>query len=189
MPLFILGILAGTIAYPASFIYDLTKKGITHVLKNAFWIISWTILAPTLLLVINRFFPYKERTYFLDDNQLVISKGKKKKQYSWDEFEYFYPYSGRYKTKSYEGLAQWSPYNIGEGQREKLFKTEKEVIGEIFYLKKKPKNLLSKLYRSFTIIYSEPNNNKEVLRFLSRHLERRDMKSTSDLGLVFYEFK
>ena len=58
-----------------------------------------------------------------------------------------------------------------------------------YFLKKKKKTFLSKLYKTFVIIQSEPNNDKEILSFLSRHLPKRERRASDDVGLIFYKFK
>ena len=188
-PLFILGVLASTITYPASFTYDLLLRGLPYVLKNALWTVAWVMLSTVILLIVNQFFPHKTRTYVLNNETISISRGRKGKTYSWEDFEYFYPYSKRYRTNLYKGLDNIDPHKIGENQREKMFSAERDTTGELFYLKRKPEGFISKLFKVFVIVYSEPDNNTQVVNFLSRHLERKDMKSTSDLGMVFYEFK
>ena len=138
-----------------------------------------------LILLLNRIFPHKEKAYFLNDNGLIISKGKKTKQYSWNDFECFYPYSERYSFKP-----NLSSYQSDiEEKRGEIFKTGRSIEGEIFYLKKKPKNIFSKLYKVFVVIYSEINNQEAINRFLSNKLSRKLMKDTTDLGMIFYEFK
>jgi len=189
-PFIILGIVAATIGYPALFTYHFLTKGWIYILRQIFYTMIGVIGSFLLLLLINKLIPYKERTYFLDNNGIIISKGKKKKQYLWNEFEYFYPYSKRYIPEPPRDLPQLHPQDsIGGPEREKIFSAEQQIVGEIFYLKKKPKNIFSRLYKSFVAIYSEPNNTRAINKFLSNYLQRRTMKATSDLGLIFYEFK
>ena len=190
LPFIILGIIAATIGYPMLFSYHFITKGWIFILRQIIYTTIGVIGSLLLLLLINRFIPYQERSYFLDNNGLIISKGRKKKHYLWSDFEHFYPYSERYISGPPQDVQQWHPQDyVAGGKREEIFKAESKTMGGIFYLKKKPKNILSKLYKSFVIIYSEPNNTNAVLKFLSSHLPTKQMKATSDLGLALYEFK
>jgi len=190
LPFIILGIVAATIGYPALFTYHFITKGWVYILQQIFYTMIGVMGSLLLLLLINKFISYKERTYFLDNNGITIFKGEKKRYYFWSDFEYFHPYSERYIPEPPRDFSQLHPQDsIGGPEREKIFGAEQEIVGEIFYLKKKPKNIFSRLYKSFVVIYSEPNNAGTVNKFLSNYLQRKTMKATSDLGIVFYEFK
>jgi hypothetical protein len=161
-----------------------SKSGMRSIsFKEITYSVLGAIVSFTLLLLINKIFPYKERIYSLSNNGLIISKGKKTKQYLWSDFECFYPYSERYgfKPNSYQPDI--------EEKREEIFEAERGIEGEIFYLKKKSKNIFSKLYKVFVVVYSEINNQKAVNRFLSNQLSKKTVKTATDLGLVFYEFE
>jgi hypothetical protein len=131
-----------------------------------------------LFFLVNLFFPYKKRSYVLSKEGINIAKGKKKKFFSWDCFESFYPYR-MIRVESEDN-------NSFRGD---LSKAESSAEGQIFYLKKKSVSSFSKLYKVFVIVRAEKENSEEVLNFLSSKLERKQMKPTSDLGLVFYKFK
>ena len=190
LPLIILGIVAATIGYPMLFTYQFITNGWPFILQRIIYTTIGAIGSLLLLLLINKFIPYQERTYFLNDSGVTISKGSKKKNYLWSDFEYFYPYLERYISEPPRDFPQLHPQDsIGGPEREKIFGAEQEIVGEIFYLKKKPKNIFSRLYKFFVVIYCEPNNTGTVNKFLSNYLQRKTMKATSDLGMVFYEFK
>lgn len=189
LPLIILGIIAATIGYPALFSYNIFARGWIYIVKQAFYTLIGIGISLLLLLVINKFALYKDRTYFLDDKGLTISKGKRKKIYLWADFEYFYSYSERYASKVSQSFQLHPQDSIGGPEREKIFGAEREIVGEIFYLKCRPRNIFAKLYKTFVVIYSEPNNLKVVNKFLSDHLQKKQMGAASDLGLIFYEFK
>ena len=70
-----------------------------------------------------------------------------------------------------------------------IFDVERNIVGEIYFLKKKSRGIFSGLIKHFVVVYAELGNSKEVGGFLAGHLPERKMTSTSDLGLVFYEFK
>lgn len=189
-PLIILGIIATTVGYPALFTYHLFSQGWSYVLQQTIYTVFGVMASFIILLVINKFARYKERSYFLDNKGITISKGNKKKQYLWDEFDLFFIYSQRYITKSPQVSSNLHPQDSLAGpQRENILRTEQEIVGDIFYLKKKPKNILSKLFKSFVVVYSEPDNTSSVNEFLSGHIQKKEMRATSDLGLVFCEFK
>ena len=140
------------------------------------------VLSFGILLVVNKFLPYKERSYMLDNNGVTISRGRKTKFYSWNDFECFYPYSERF-------IASHSQDPAIEEKREKIYEVDKSIEGEIFYLRKKPNNILDRLHKTFVVIYSKADNFNEVNNFLVNYLERKAMQNSTDLGLVFYEFK
>jgi hypothetical protein len=187
--LIILIVISATTSYPLSNSFNSLSKGIFYTKNGVILSLLLVVFIPFILLLLNRVFLYKKRTYILDDNKLTVSKGKKKKEYLWSDFDFFYRYLSKYDTNPYKGISKISPYRYGEKERNKIFGSQKEIAGEIFYLKKKSNSLFSKLYKIFIVIYSEPENNDEVMKFLSTHLNKRPMKSTSDLGLVFYKFK
>ncbi len=156
-----------------------------HVITfiDVIWAFCGMSLGFILLLIINRFLPYPEKSYFMNDYGITVTKGNRKKRYAWDDFECFYTYSERYEPK--KGLAQ---SNIEE-VRYNIFETGKIIEGEIFYLLKRHGNMFSRLYKTIVVVHSQNSNTKSVNKFLSDHLQRKKMKATIDMGLVFYEFK
>ncbi len=139
-----------------------------------------------LSFIINKFFPYQKRIYYLDNQGITISKGNKKKYYLWNKFECFYQYasqSGRVKSSRY------SNKYIPEEDIKRIGETGEKIQGQFFHLKKKSLGLLSKLYKIFVVVYAEPDNSEAVKNFLSKHLPQMIMKASTDLGLVFYQFK
>ena len=63
---------------------DVSMREIMYGLLIAFALVP-------IFLLINRMLPHKDFTYSLSDDKIVISKGKIKKEYFWDDFEYFFP--------------------------------------------------------------------------------------------------
>ena len=61
---------------------------------------------------------------------------------------------------------------------------EVRMSGKIFYLKAK-----TGFFKKFVVIYAEPDNCKQVYDYLKARLKEEKMLNTSDLGMVFYEFK
>lgn len=141
-----------------------------------------------LFFLINKNFPYADRSYSLDNSGINITKGKRNKKYSWNEFEYYYLYSDRNRVTAKVVRKENESY-IGQSYRDTIYNAEKNITGDIFYLKKKRKNFISKVYKKFVVIYGEPENSTAISKSISRYLPRKTMTSTSDLGLVFYEFK
>ncbi len=149
------------------------------------------ILCFVVLLIVNKFFPHKEKTYVLEEDSLTISKGKKVKRYLWNDFECFHIYRvSMYEPDKIDKSSRFETYRseVG-GERKKMLETLKTIQGNIFYLKKKSKHIFAKLYKSFVVIYSEVDNSKAVLNFLNAHLSQKKMSVKDELGLVFYEFK
>jgi len=125
-----------------------------------------------LILLVNKILPYPKRSYSLDNNGIIISKGNKTKTYLWSDFECFYPYSERYNA---------TQSNIVQAGR--------NIEGEIFYLKAKPQNAISRFTKVFVVVYSGVTNSQTVKTFLLNHLPIKQMKGTTDLGFIFYEFQ
>ena len=165
--------------YVSDFFSWMLREGIKPALLRVVYVAIGVTVFIWLFFLLNKFIPYKPRTYRLDDAGIAISKGKKKKYFPWSEFECFYPY------RSYQSY----PNYAGESTRGQLLEAGQQIEGQIFYLKKKSIGFFSKLCRIFVVAYSEPNNSKAVSKFLSRRLPSRKMTSSTDLGLVFYQFK
>ena len=154
------------------------RGGIKFALNRVFYIVIGAIGSILFFFLLNFILPYKKRTYFLDNEKLVISKGKKKKYFLWNEFDCFYLH------RFYRGSS-----NKQDPTAKKILKAKQTIEGQIFYLRKKSTNFFARFYKVLVVIYSEPDNAKSVLNLLARHLPKKTMKSTSDLGLVFYQFK
>ncbi|MCX6764287.1 MAG: hypothetical protein NTU58_01110 [Candidatus Nealsonbacteria bacterium] len=154
------------------------QHGTNAALKELLFIVIAVAVGILLIYFFNKINPYQLRTFRLDNAGVQISKGKKKKSYSWNEFECFYVYT------TYRGYTPNKETDLG-----KIFKAEEQIMGDIFYLKKKQTTFLSKLYKTFIVIYSEPNNLGDIFSFLKDKLPQKIMTATTDFGLIFYEFK
>jgi len=152
-------------------IWALIKSGGLNFRQIIYTILGLIIFSLFVLLV-NKFIPYPKRSYFLNNDSITISKGNKTKKYVWNDFECFYPYSERYNAAQSE-----------------MVQARKNIEGDIFYLKVKPKTATSKLTKVFTVVYSGANNSQLVKAFLLNHLPIEPMTGTTDLGFVFYEFQ
>lgn len=160
----------------------LLREGLKPALTKVFGVIIGVSICIWLFFLLNKFLPYKKRVYQLNNAGIKIVEGKKKRHFSWNEFECFYPYR----------LYQSSPKDQrrpGETTKAEFLKVGQQAEGRIFYLKKKSKGLLSRFFKTFIVVRSEPNNSKTVMKFLSKHLSQKRMTSGTDLGLVFYQFK
>ena len=111
---------------------------------------------------------YNERTYFLGTDRILISKGNKSKEYYWNNFDYFF--SSRKWKKS------------------EFYPKQRMVMGDSYYLRKKPNGFTSKLYKTFLVIYSEPENDEDVYQFLASRLPTK-ASVRDEMGLIVYEFK
>lgn len=165
--------------YVSDFFSWMLREGIKLALFRVVYVAIGVAVFIGLFFLLNKFIPYKLRAYRLDDLGIIISKGKRKKYFSWNEFECFYPY------RSYQNY----PNYPGKSMRGQLLEAGQQIEGQIFYLKKKSTGFFSKLCRIFVVVYSESNNSKAVSKFLSKHLPSRKMTSSTDLGLIFYQFK
>jgi hypothetical protein len=165
--------------YVSDFFSWALREGIKPALLRVIYVAIGVVVFIGLFFLLNKFIPYRLRTYRLDNAGIAISKGKKKKYFSWNEFECFYPYR----------FYQSYPNYPGESMRGQLLEAGQQIEGQIFYLKKKSIGFFSELCRIFVVVYSEPDNSKAVSKFLSKYLPSRKMTSSTDLGLVFYQFK
>jgi hypothetical protein len=135
------------------------------------------IIILLMVILANKIFPHKEKQYSLNNYGITISVGRKTKTYSWNEFESFYSYSLVIRKSANPSIS----HQVAE--------LNKDIRGDTFYLRKKSNNLISKLYKTFVVVYSETDNSEMVNEFLVNHLPKKEMTNTTDLGLVFYEFK
>ncbi len=150
---------------------------------DEYWSVSfYAVLIILISFIINSFSSYPKRSYELDDSGITISKGKKRKHYFWNDFSYFYQYSmGRSKLKPSRYM---SKENI-----ESFHEADELIRGHVFYLRKKPRNLFSKLYKEFVIVYVAPSKVDLINTSLTNHLKSKPINLSSDLGLVIYRFK
>jgi len=165
--------------YVSGFLSWMLHQGIKPALSMVLYVAIGVTVCIWLFFILTKFLPYKLRTYHLDNTGITISKGRKKKYFPWNQFECFYTYR----------VYQSYPNYPGESMREQILKTGQQIEGQVFYLKKKSKGFLSRFCKIFVVIYSKPDNSKDVLKFLSKHLPQRKMTWSTDLGLVFYQFK
>jgi len=172
-------IIASYLYFVSSFTSDLLRYGIKYSL---FMIVGMAIgmtIFLWLFFFLGKYIPYSSRTYSLDSAGITISKNRKKKYYSWNEFESFYVYLTVPKK------VNQSPQ---DELREQLIQAEQDIEGQIYYLKKKPLGYFHIFYKSFVVIYSKPANSVAVTKFLNTRLQQSQRKVSDELGLISYEF-
>jgi len=167
-----------------STVADTLAKNHDFSFKKIIAVAFGVIVCFLILLIVNRFFPYKQRSYILNNEGLTISKGKKIRRYLWSDFDCFY----QYYAGGYGNYQSQYRYDV-TGDRRRILEAEKSIEGSIFYLKKIPKNIFAKLYKTFVVVYSEIANSNAVSDFLNSHLTQQTMSAKTELGLIFYEFK
>ena len=165
--------------YRSDFFSWMLHEGFKSTFNKILYTTIGVVVCICLFFLLNKFFPYRLRTYYLDDMGVVISKSRKKKHFFWNQFECFYPYRSYQSDSSYPK----------KSTKKQLLETEQQFEGQIFYLKKKSAGFLSVFYKIFIVIHSRPDNSKNVSKFLNRHLPQKKMTSNTDLGLIFYGFK
>lgn len=119
------------------------------------------------------------RKYVLSENGITLTKGTKTKEYPWNEFLAFYPYS--FTRMDHE------PQTSVQRERLQLEKNFKSATGEKFLLNKKP--LMWGLVKHFVVVYSEPENSGPVRDFLKKHLSEQTLGEFADSGFVRMEFE
>ncbi|MBU4339103.1 hypothetical protein KKB43_01805 [Patescibacteria group bacterium] len=177
----------------ALFVYLLSERhfSFAETLNSFFYILLFVVLMVGIYYICLLYITHEEvRRYFLDNEKIKISKGGKEKTYFWSDFECFYLYEiirNDSKNQKFSGSRSLSKEN--RGKIIEILQEEQKISGQVFHLKKKAKNILGKIYKTFVVIQSESDNLKEVDNFLNNHLLKQKMAHTTDLGLVFYEFR
>ncbi len=177
------GLLFGLICAIATQRYDKNLPGMYDAL--IIFLLAWLARAA----LINRYFPYAERSYRMDGQGITISKGKKIKNYRWEEFvDYFVPgdrvpiQDGGVSAGNEGGSGEVPAPNYPKNYAPSLdFRTT-------FYLNPKVYGL-RKLMRNYVVVYGEADNSRKVNDFLSSYLPRRKMEARDEAGLMHYEFK
>jgi hypothetical protein len=114
----------------------------------------------------------KNRNYQLTDKIVKISKGQQSKEYTWEDFEYFYIHPDDVEY-------------LGSKDREKYVLQLRNIRGIRFYLKLKSINLYSKIILQVVTIYSEPDNYNKIKEILEIKLTKGN---PIYLWLVNYKF-
>lgn len=190
LPFVVWGIFSTATSRENSFDYD----QMWEILSYGGLFILLVVGIIVVILILNKFFPYKERTYSLDDYGVTISKGGKKKTYSWDDFVCFYAYTEDRNSArpSISSRNERNRIRISENTIKKLIgagKKAEEIVGQMFYLRKRSLTLWSQFYKVIVVVYSEPDNITTVRDFLSKHLPRKHTGANIDFRLTMYRFK
>lgn len=133
-----------------------------------------------IFFIANQFWPYSRRTYRISPAGIEITKDNKQKFYPWTNFIRFYPY---------RSIGVASSRRKNKQSLTKIIKVNQETEGQIFYLQKKNHKWFSFFYKTFVVVYSEPDNSGKVSSYLEQHLPKNKMTDFTDLGLIFYYFK
>jgi len=178
-----LGLLLGLLIAILTGGYDKNLSSMYYSLIFFFFV----IFARTAL--INRYYPYADRSYSMDESGITISKGKKVKRYAWKELEDYFVLgdriqaSGRDARKSGDcASGRVSNLEIQENCPKILdFKTT-------FYLNPKRYGW-GKIMKKYIIVYGEDDNSEKVNQVLASYLRRRKMEGKDEVGFMSYEFK
>lgn len=156
------------------------EEELRSALTNLFAILFVITALVGLFFISNLFWPYAKRTYKLNLEGIKIAKGRKTRFYPWSSFECFYPYRSYQRSRLKKDEQQ---------TMNTINKANQSAEGQIFYLQKKCGNIPARLYKTFIVVYSEPDNSGQVMQFLTQRLPKKKMTDLTDLGLVFYQFK
>jgi hypothetical protein len=186
-PFCIIALVAATVGYPFMFIDRILQGDFRAILGDIIWMIGIGVIGVFLLMfLVNKIFPYAERRYQLTETEMHIAKNRKEKTYQLENFESFALYSPF--TKPIKGTARMYPTLWNEGIREGIMKTEKTVMGSVFYLRKKQAGIL-RIAKRFVVVYTTPENSEKFRELLASKLPEKEWKLGADSGLTFYEFK
>jgi hypothetical protein len=184
LPLLIIVVFSQTIAYPLDFFNSLLRGEFKEIIYDIIIFIAVFLITIVLYFAVNKVFPYAYRSYELTADGITIVKNKKKRTYTWHEFNVFIPYS-MYRGGKLSNTSLVNGVDLAIDQtRNNLSSLEENTVGKIFYLRKK-----SRFIKKFVVLYSEPDNYNKVYDFLKNHIKEEEMNYSSDLGLVLYEFK
>lgn len=167
----------------SSFSELLSTDALGSLLREVAFVVLIAIGAVLFLFVINKFWPYANRKYQIDAKGVTIWKGKRQKYFLWSELENYFIYKSLSSSRSTRD-------RLNEPTKKQVNLAAKNIEGEVFYLSKKPRNILLRIfYKTFAVIYTEPDNSQNVNNFISRHLPQRKMRSFDSLGLKSHYFK
>lgn len=145
------------------------------------------------LFLIYNAIPKKERRYRIDENGIFVAKGKREKTYVWNELEYFLketPTSVMMDANT-EGLRRDELNTLDEtATRVKNQALQyKNIHGQTYFLRKKPRNILEKIRPRCVVVYSEPNNDKQVATTMAKYIPQKTYGPAGAGLLVKFEFK
>lgn len=170
-------------ANSSSFSELLSADSLRSLLREVAFVAIIAISAVLSLFVVNKFWPYADRKYQLDAGGVTISKGKRTKYFLWSELGNYFIYRSFSAQRSTRD-------RLLEPTKKQVSLAIKNIEGEVFYLAKKPKNILSRIFiKTFAVIYTEPDNSQNVNNFISRYLLLKKMSPFDKFGLKFYYFK
>lgn len=185
LPLLAIGVTVTTYGSVDFEFFELLYVDFVRAFYPALYVVSAILIFLLLSYVVNKSYPYPISSYACDSSGVTISKGRQKKKFSWNEFDYFYNYSERGKASYADNKQNKKNKLMGY----EVLDVKRLLLGDVFYLKKKKKGLISRLYKDFVVVYGEPDNSLKVKTFLSCYLIEKKMDWSSDMGLVFFEYK
>ena len=163
------------------FFYSFSGVNIEGFDYKNFLIIGIPVLLIIFVLVyiFNKIYSFKNREYSLNEKSVGILEKDKKFNYVWNDFDYFFEYN-------FLGTSYSNSYFL-----DKIFNKTKEkqieATGKVFYLKLKPKNIISKIINKIVVIYTNPENYSKVHKKLSEKLIEK--KNFELIRPVKYYFK
>jgi hypothetical protein len=132
---------------------------------------------------------FKGKTYKINEVGIFVSKGNKQKTYSWNDFECFYTHTLVAPNRKYYKDTKDFIEKGGSADLVAMQEQFDAIGGSVYYLQKKKVSFLDKFRKVFVVIYSEPDNSKEVAEALKVYLPHEIMEPFTDAGMVKYEFR
>lgn len=168
------------------------SQGLTIGEILTLFVYFWAVILVVIALLFSKNFirTYKKRTYFLNNFGFEVSKGNSKKFFKWTDFESYYVYCGIRNDKNNTKFR--GNRTVSKEGREKIIKVSNSLDkknGKIYYLKKKQVGILGRLQKVFVLIYAEADNYKTVEKYIALHLSKKEITTTTDMGMVSLKYK
>jgi len=186
IPFIFLAFIAATVGYPLLFTDRITRGDYSSIIQDIIYMVGVGAIGSILIFfLVNKFIPYANRQYKINEKGITIRKNKKEKIYKWQDFDSFSIYFGL-KEPIEEKKGR---YYRGESLRKEIIEAEKEIMGSVFYIMKKRSGFLSRFYKRFVVLYATSEKSSQVKDFLAIKIPEKKWKLGGDFGLTFYEFK
>ena len=158
-------------------------------IKEKSWMIFFVFVGILAMFYIYAFVfaRFKERKFQLSETGIIISKGTRQKIYSWDEFDCFYTHTFVVNRNA----KQVRDFRIRAAVQDIISTSNQltEISGKTYYLKKKKLSFWDKFFKTFVVVYSEPDNSGQVEQVLAAYLPHQPLEMSTETGMVKYEFK
>jgi hypothetical protein len=165
---------------PAFIVAAINSASKTGSFQTSFGMVIIILAVFLAAYVATYFYPYKTRKYSLTNEILTVEKGERQKTYRWEEFSSFF------NASSHSYSPDENPQDAGQADDNSLAQVLDTARGSIFYLVFKPKNLYYRIFQNVLVIYTEPDNSRQVRQVLSKKLAETE---TCGVGLMRYHFK